>query len=454
VALSFTSATGIDSATIPSHAAGDLIVAFAYRDGNNTRPALPSGQGWTELTSANGANSNSHTVAIKTAAGSSEATGTFTNATSFIVVVVKTDISGGLLGYKNGAPSGAQSSTLSFAGFTLDDPYSSSRVMLFAGHRSTNTTTDAAPADFTNITSVLDGTDEAAAHRSTNLLSTFNTITQSVGGTSSGWRTHTLEVYDYAVPNEQDLDITLDDVTVSASQTLQHSQALATTLDGITVAASQGLRHPQSLAITLDGIAVNVSQAIQAINDQALNITLDDINFASSQTLQHGQSLSATLDGIEFEAEQGVSSEEISQTVAFTLDGITFSATQVNSAIAPVVSSDSGVRGSQKPSRVFIERLGKTYSFADQRSALEWVKANPPVKTETKVTKPKKIYKAVSKDSIKPDNDNPIKLVSVDTSFKTLETPAITKAYKRVIKSKPKSYEEDDIEIILMCMNG
>ena len=346
MALSFTSATGTTSATIPSHAAGDLIVAFAYRDGNTTRPTLPSGQNWTQLTSANGANSNSHTLAIKTATSSSEATGTFTNATSFIVVVVKTDISGGLLGYKNGAPGTASSSTLSFTGFTLDDPYSSSRVMLFAGHRSTNTTIDAAPANFTNITSVLDATDGAAAHRSTNLVSSFSTITQSVGGTSSGWRTHTLEVYDYAVPNEQDLDITLDDVTVSASQTLQHSQALTGTLDSVTVAVTQALTHPQSLAVTLDdvifassqtlthgqelaialdGISVLVNQAISTGVSQELDITLDDIAFTSNQTLRHTQSLATQLDDVVVSVSQ---TKRSPQSFAIVLDGISASATQ------------------------------------------------------------------------------------------------------------------------------
>ena len=195
MALAFTSATGTTSATIPSHAAGDLIVAFAYRDGSNTVPTIPTGQNWTTVFNTTGANTNSHVIVAKKATSSSETTGTFTNATSFIVVVIKS--TGGIpLGYKNGASGTAASTTLSYTGFTLDNPASSSKILAFVGTRSVDTTCDVAPTGFTKITSVLDATDEAAAHASTNVVSSFSTTTQSIGGTSSGWRTHTLEVYE------------------------------------------------------------------------------------------------------------------------------------------------------------------------------------------------------------------------------------------------------------------
>lgn len=209
MSLSFTGANGTTSATIPSHAAGDLIICRAYRDGSTTAPTIPSGQGWSAAIDSSGANTNCQVVVAKVAAGSSEATGTFTNASRLEVIVVKTSVSGGSIGYKGGAAGGASSTTLSFTGFTLDDPTSSSRIIAFAGHRSVNTTTDSAPTGFTNITTSVDATCEVAAHASTSIVSSFSTLTQSVGGTSSGWRTFTMEVWE--IPPLESLKV--DDTT-------------------------------------------------------------------------------------------------------------------------------------------------------------------------------------------------------------------------------------------------
>jgi len=206
MALTFTGATGTSSATIPSHATGDLIIAFAYRDGSTTAPSLPSGENWSNLYNAGGNNSNSHRIAVKVARDGSETTGSFSNATDFLVVVVKTDLTGGEIGYKLGALGSGSSTTLSFTTFTLDNPHSSSRLVLFAGHRSTDVTVNTAPSNYTNITN-RSVTGEIAAHRSDNLVSSFSTFTQSVGGSSSGWRTHTFEVWE--VPPNQPLTPTL-----------------------------------------------------------------------------------------------------------------------------------------------------------------------------------------------------------------------------------------------------
>lgn len=82
----------------------------------------------------------------------------------------------------------------------------------------------------------------------------------------------------------QSLAITLDGVTVAASQTLSHTQSLAATLDGVTVAASQTLSHTQSLAATLDGITVAISQsAAPSSKDQSLAVVLDGISFDAVQ---------------------------------------------------------------------------------------------------------------------------------------------------------------------------
>ena len=192
--MALTSATGTNTATAPTHAVGDWFVLWAYRDGNTTAPTVPSA-GWTTCATG-GSNTNSGVLVMKKCTSSSETVGTFTDATSVILVVIPSaDIAGGYV-VPIGYTTGGASTTLGFPAITdfWDSHVGNSMVLAFAGHRATNTTTDQAPTGFTNITSVSDATDEAAAHYSTSRLSSYAGQTQSVGGTSSGWRTAVVEV--------------------------------------------------------------------------------------------------------------------------------------------------------------------------------------------------------------------------------------------------------------------
>jgi hypothetical protein len=191
-AMSFVSGVqaATTSVTLGTHAAGDLLLAFAYRDGNTTAPSLPSG--WTDIASS-GANSNSARVGYKIAASGAETSGTWTNANHLHVHVYR-----GFLPRKPyGAvqPGGASSSTLSFTGLTMVDPSGSSWVVGFAGHRSTNTTvTGGSPSGMIIRTAQDPGASESAGHDTNQGVSSWTTTTQSVGGTSSGWRTYTIEL--------------------------------------------------------------------------------------------------------------------------------------------------------------------------------------------------------------------------------------------------------------------
>lgn len=75
--------SGITTAATPEGLQfGDLMLAFAYRDGNTTAPTLPAG--WTTLSTA-GANSNAYVLAYKIAQSGNEPIGTFTGATNLVV---------------------------------------------------------------------------------------------------------------------------------------------------------------------------------------------------------------------------------------------------------------------------------------------------------------------------------------------------------------------------------
>lgn len=186
------SATGTTSATLPSHEAGDLILAFAYRDGSTTVPTQPSGVNWSSVATANNGNTNSSRLGYKIAQSSSETTGTWTNATSVIFAVYR--------GVKQSTPLGVNagtndsSSTISFPALSLSVTNGSSWVVGFAGHRSTNVAIDTAPSSMINRNSVSDATDEAAIHDTDGGVTSWSAETASVGGTSSGWSARTVEI--------------------------------------------------------------------------------------------------------------------------------------------------------------------------------------------------------------------------------------------------------------------
>ena len=86
--LSFVSAVSGagTSITLGAHEAGDLIIVFAFRDGSNTSPSLPTG--FTNDYNAGG-NSSSFRVGWKIAASSSEGSGTWTNASGLVAAVYR-----------------------------------------------------------------------------------------------------------------------------------------------------------------------------------------------------------------------------------------------------------------------------------------------------------------------------------------------------------------------------
>lgn len=73
-----------NTVAMPTHVAGDLIWAIAFRDGSTIAPTLPAG--WTTHGSSNNTGC-AYILAWKTAASASETTGTWTNATSVAVSV-------------------------------------------------------------------------------------------------------------------------------------------------------------------------------------------------------------------------------------------------------------------------------------------------------------------------------------------------------------------------------
>lgn len=181
-------ATGTTSATLPSHQAGDLIVAFAFRDGSTTQPTQPSG--WTSIDTATGTTCCAR-LAYKVAASGSETTGTWTNASTVIFVVYRDVDTTNITALDTEIAGVGTTVTYNANGFWKD----LSRVIAFAAHRSIDTALGTAPTGLTLVVNPVDATDEGAAFESTiDNYGDWPSTNVSVGGTSSGWITFVMRL--------------------------------------------------------------------------------------------------------------------------------------------------------------------------------------------------------------------------------------------------------------------
>jgi hypothetical protein len=183
------SATGTTSASLPTGwQPGDLAIVAAFRDGSTTAPSLPSG--WTNI-QASGANTCSIRVGYRVLQSGDTGTGTWTNATNVVVHVYR-GIDSTPIGAS--AVSGGSSTTVTYSALTLQVTDGTSWVAGFAGHRSTDTTIETPPTGMTNRSDSLNATAELAGHDTNGGVASWSQGTVSVGGTSSGWRSCTVEI--------------------------------------------------------------------------------------------------------------------------------------------------------------------------------------------------------------------------------------------------------------------
>ena len=180
--------------TIPAgHAAGHLMVVWAWRDGSTTNPTVPAG--WTTITNTTDGTTCSISMGWKWAVSGAETSGTWTNATSTACHVYR--------GVDPINPVGAvvgtagTTSPYTFGAVTLRNT-STSWIAAFIGHRSVDTTTiTTAPTSMTNQSSTLGATSDVASHDTNGPYTagiTYAANTVAPGGTDSGVITAMLEI--------------------------------------------------------------------------------------------------------------------------------------------------------------------------------------------------------------------------------------------------------------------
>ena len=181
-------ATGTASATLPTHQAGDLIIGFAFRDGSTTLPSVPAG--WTSIDTA-AANTCSARITYRVATAPGTSTGNWINATTVIFLVYRGVNITNIINIDTESTGSGTTVTYNANGFWQG----LSRLVAFAGHRSTDTALGTAPGTLTLIVNPVDATDEGAAFESTvDNFGNWTSTDVSVGGTASGWITFTLRL--------------------------------------------------------------------------------------------------------------------------------------------------------------------------------------------------------------------------------------------------------------------
>jgi len=183
-------ASGTTSATLPTHQADDLIIAFAFRDGSTSAPTQPSG--WTTISSPTGANSCNARIAYRVATSGSTTTGTWTNATTVVFLVYRGDYDlTGITAYNSTSTGATNTITYNTNNYWQDLSW----LIAFAGHRGIDTDIESPPGTLTLRNNTVDTVDETAAFDSDGIYSgAWNSTNVTVTGTASGWRTFTLRV--------------------------------------------------------------------------------------------------------------------------------------------------------------------------------------------------------------------------------------------------------------------
>lgn len=189
-----TSQTGVDSTSNLAVAVGDLMVCFTFRDGNTT-PASLVGT-WTNIATTS-TTSCSARLAFKIATSTSEASGTWTNATSTIIIAYRNAAIGAF------TSNAAVNTTFNYPTLSLLEDDGTSWVGGFVATRNGTSpgSVDTAPTGMTFITSVKDATDAAGAHDTNAAVSSWSSQNVATGVGSTGWCTFVYELLDQALPS-------------------------------------------------------------------------------------------------------------------------------------------------------------------------------------------------------------------------------------------------------------
>lgn len=179
--------------TLPSHQIGDLIVIFAYRSSTVTAPTKPAASGtvpaWADIDANTGANTNSSRTAYFVATANNHTSGTWTNATSMIAVVIRGQH--GIVPIGNHAESGSAGTIMTAPSIQMGNSDGTSLLLHFFG-ASTGVSWGSPAAGYTmQATTATSGS--AAALVTKNVTTSDGAVNQGAQS-NTGYRGATIEI--------------------------------------------------------------------------------------------------------------------------------------------------------------------------------------------------------------------------------------------------------------------
>lgn len=190
MAISFVGyASGAQSATLPAHQAGDLILCFAFRSDGAYVPTVPSG--WTTISSQTTKGSRGSVIAYKFAPGSGTSSDGWFNSTSVGFVIYRgVNATGPIGGYTSGASS---LTSIRYNTVSMNVTNGSSWVVACGAILTTSSLIENAPGSMTNRVDYIGSSEELAIHDTNGGVSTWLLAAVS-SGVSVAWSTWTIEL--------------------------------------------------------------------------------------------------------------------------------------------------------------------------------------------------------------------------------------------------------------------
>lgn len=192
-------AANATSVSIPTHQAGDLLVIFAWRNNSNSLPGKPSASGtvptWNDIDATTGSGSTSCRTAYAVAASSGRTSGTWSNAASVAVAVLRDQGASPIGGHAQQAGSANDEHSIAPA-VTLSRSDGYSQLLHFHAHTNLDSGGwSGAPTGYTRRASAGTQFDRGVVLNTKNSTTTDGSINQP-GGNDLGYgsRCATIEI--------------------------------------------------------------------------------------------------------------------------------------------------------------------------------------------------------------------------------------------------------------------
>lgn len=233
----------------------DLVLIHAYRSGSTTAPSNPGGGTWTDISTSNGANTNSRRIGYRIIqAGDNLATisGTWTNATRIQFIALNGYLASGPIG--GTGTGGSNTTTLTTPAVTMSVTNGSSWVVAFAGSKSTNA----------NTVTLSSTTDEVSSEGALNLatgrgVTSYASRAYSATVNASANRMDAVEVL--ADPLTRTAADSLSTLTETATRVATLTQANSDSVSSVTESAERVLSKTRSSSDSISSITEVVVHA-------------------------------------------------------------------------------------------------------------------------------------------------------------------------------------------------